>query len=208
MTSDGVRATSFLEVWRPGGVEVVLLAGPTMTIGRGEGNGVVLDHDGQVSSLHAVLQSYGEGWAIRDLGSTNGTVVAGERLLAERALRHGDTIQVGGTRMVFRGTAGRTAPTTAPLRPPELTRRERDVLVALCRPLFSGAAFNEPATARDIATALVVSDAAIKQHLLRLYDKFGVTGDGERRRTRLANEALRRGAITLAEVRAATSKAE
>jgi hypothetical protein len=200
VTSDGVRATSFLEVWRPGGVEVVLLAGPTMTIGRGDDNGVVLDHDGQVSSLHAVLQSYGEGWAIRDLGSTNGTVVAGERLHAERALRHGDTIQVGRTRMVFRGTAGRAAPTTAPVRPPELTRRERDVLIALCRPLFSGAAFNEPATARDIARALVVSDAAVKQHLLRLYDKFELDPASTRRRVELANAALQRGAVTPAEL--------
>jgi hypothetical protein len=200
VTSDGVPATSFLEVWRPGGVEVVLLAGPSMTIGRAEGSGVVLDHDGHVSSLHAVLQSYGEGWAIRDLGSTNGTVVAGERLLAERALRHGDTIQIGRTRMVFRGGAGRAAPTTAPLRPPELTRRERDVLIALCRPLFTGAVFTEPATARDIAAALVVSDAAVKQHLLRLYDKFGLDPASTRRRVELANAALQRGAVTQAEL--------
>ena len=56
-----------------------------------------------------------------------------------------------------------------------------------------------------IAQQLWVSEAAVKQHLLRLYDKFGVSGDGERRRTKLANEALRRGAITLAEVRAAAA---
>jgi hypothetical protein len=199
VTSDG-RATSFLEVWRPGGVEVVLLAGPSVTIGRGEGNGVVLEHDGQVSSMHAVLQSYGAGWAVRDLGSTNGTVVAGERLIAERALRHGDTIQVGSTRMVFRGTAGGTAPTTAPRRPPELTRREHDVLVALCRPLFSGAVFTEPATARDVAAALVVSEAAVKQHLLRLYDKFDLDPASTRRRVELANAALQRGAVKPAEL--------
>jgi len=200
MTSDGGRPTSFLEVWRPGGVEVVLLAGPSMTIGRDEGNGIVLDHDGQVSSLHAVLQSYGAGWAIRDLGSTNGTVVAGERLLAERALRHGDAIQVGTTRMVFRGAASRAAPTTAPHKAPELTRRERDVLVALCRPLFAGAVFTEPATARAIASELVVTEAAVKQHLLRLYDKFELEPTSTRRRLQLANAALQRGAVAPAEL--------
>lgn len=200
MTSDARAATSFLEVWRPGGVEVVLLAGPSMTVGRAEGNGVVLDHDGQVSSLHAVLVSYGAGWAIRDLGSTNGTVVAGERLIAERALRHGDAIRVGTTRMVFRGSAGGAAPTTAPRRPPELTRREHDVLVALCRPLFSGVVFTEPATAREIAAALVVSEAAVKQHLLRLYDKFELDPGSTRRRVELANAALQRGAVTTAEL--------
>ena len=56
-------------------------------------------------------------------------------------------------------------------------------------------AFTEPASTRRIAEALVVSDAAVKQHLLRLYDKFGIYGDGERRRVRLANEAVRRGAV-------------
>ncbi|MDD7966963.1 FHA domain-containing protein [Actinomycetospora lemnae] len=200
MADDRDRATSFLEVWRPGGVEVVLLSPPTVTIGRGEGNGVVLDHDGQVSSLHAVLQAYGPSWAIRDLGSTNGTVVGGERLIAERALRHGDVIHVGATRMVFRGSGGRAAPTTAPRRAPELTRREHDVLVALCRPLFSGAVFTEPATARAIAAELVVSEAAVKQHLLRLYDKFELDPTSTRRRVELANAALERGAVTPGEL--------
>jgi DNA-binding NarL/FixJ family response regulator len=80
------------------------------------------------------------------------------------------------------------------------------VLRALCRPLFGGRMFNEPASLHEMATTLVVTEAAVQQHLLRLYDKFGVSGDGERRRTKLANEALRRGAITLAEVRAAAPK--
>ena len=201
MSSDPAQTTSYLEVWRPGGVQVVLLAGDTVTIGRSEGNGVVLDHDTQVSSLHAVLQAYGTGWAIRDLGSTNGTTVGGERLLAERALRHGDTIQVGRTRLTYRGgTDAAVAPTTAPRRPPELTRRERDVLVALCRPLFSGEVFHEPASARDIASALVVTEAAVKQHLLRLYDKFELDPNSTRRRVELANDAVRRGAVTAAEL--------
>ena len=201
MSSDPAQTTSYLEVWRPGGVQVVLLTATSVTIGRGEGNGVVLDHDTQVSSLHAVLQAYGSGWAIRDLGSTNGTTVGGERLLAERALRPGDTIQIGQTRLTYRGgTTGSAAPTTAPRRPPELTRRERDVLVALCRPLFSGEMFHEPASAREIAATLVVTEAAVKQHLLRLYDKFGLDPNSTRRRVELANDALRRGAVTAAEL--------
>lgn len=86
MASRGTETTCDLEVWRPGGVQVVLLTGATVTIGRTEDNGVVLDHDGHVSPLHAALQAYGTGWAIRDLGSTNGTTVGGERLVSERAL--------------------------------------------------------------------------------------------------------------------------
>lgn len=83
----------------------------------------------------------------------------------------------------------------------KLTRRERDVLGALCAPLGSGDSFVEPASIRDIAETLGVSDAAIKQHLLKLYDKFGIESGEERRRTRLANAAVASGAIKPAEER-------
>jgi len=86
---------------------------------------------------------------------------------------------------------------------PDLTRRERDVLLALFRPALSAEMFSEPASTREMATSLSVSEAAVKQHLAHLYDKFGIYGEGDRRRVRLANEALRRGAVTLADVRAA-----
>lgn len=83
---------------------------------------------------------------------------------------------------------------------PALTRRERDVLVELCRPMLGAEAFKEPASTRRIAEALVVSDAAVKQHLLRLYDKFDVYEAAERRRVKLANEAVRRGAVSVADL--------
>lgn len=81
---------------------------------------------------------------------------------------------------------------------PELTRRERDVLVALCRPVLSHEVFAEPASVREIAGTLVVTDAAVKQHLLNLYDKFAIAPGG-RRRVTLAKEAIRRGAVELGE---------
>jgi DNA-binding CsgD family transcriptional regulator len=67
--------------------------------------------------------------------------------------------------------------------------------------VLSGDLFTEPASTRDVAAALFVSEAAVKQHLLRLYDKFGLLNDGERRRARLANEAVRRGAVSIADLR-------
>jgi DNA-binding NarL/FixJ family response regulator len=67
----------------------------------------------------------------------------------------------------------------------------------LCRPLVTGDVFTEPASIHQIATALVVTDAAVKHHLLRLYDKFAIHEPGERRRVRLANEAINRGAVNL-----------
>ena len=91
------------------------------------------------------------------------------------------------------------AVTKAPQGSPSITTRERDVLVVLCRPLLDRDLFTEPASIREIASALVVSEAAVKQHLARLYDKFGVDAT-DHRRARLANEALRRGAVTLADL--------
>ncbi|MFF5076056.1 hypothetical protein ACFY36_03320 [Actinoplanes sp. NPDC000266] len=81
--------------------------------------------------------------------------------------------------------------------PPALTRRERDVLAALCRPLTAGGrAFPEPPSVRALASELGLSDSAVKKHLTNLYDKFALTTNDDRRRPRLAGEALRRGAIT------------
>jgi hypothetical protein len=51
-----------------------------------------------------------------------------------------------------------------------------------------------PATAREIATDLVVTEAAVKQHLLRLYQKFRIP-EGANRRTRLANEVIALGLV-------------
>ena len=59
--------------------------------------------------------------------------------------------------------------------------------MVLCRPLVSDAPFPGPASVRDMAQELVVTEAAIKQHLQNLYDKFDVPTEGERR-LRLANE--------------------
>jgi DNA-binding CsgD family transcriptional regulator len=201
---------AFLEVWRTGGAELVQLGTERVTVGRSDGNTIVLADDSQVSRVHAVIDELGGSWSVRDVGSRNGTFVNGTRVSGEARLSAGDELRIGRTRIVLRAdrTADDAGLTEAQAPPPTLTPRERDVLIALFTPITGSEMFTEPASTKQIAQALWVSEAAVKQHLLRLYDKFGVTGDGERRRTRLANEALRRGAITLAEVRAATSKAE
>jgi hypothetical protein len=77
---------------------------------------------------------------------------------------------------------------------PELTRREIDVVAALCQPALSDEAFVAPATAREIAADLVVTEAAVKQHLLRLYQKLRIS-EGPNRRVRLANEIMALGLV-------------
>ena len=80
------------------------------------------------------------------------------------------------------------------------------MLVALCRPLLDRDMFTEPSTTRAIADELVITQAAVKQHLVNLYDKFGVAASDSNRRSRLANEALRRGAVSLTELRASENQ--
>ena len=200
---------TYLEVWRPEGMQVVVLDADRLTVGSAQANDVAVAGDGTVSRLHAVLERFAAGWCVRDLGSSNGTFVNGERLATDRVLRPGDEIRMGRTRLVLRGEAAAVAgPATAPPEPvPSLTRRERDVLVALCRPLLSGEVFTEPSTVAEIAAELVVSEAAVKQHLVRLYDKFGLQERNQHRRVYLANAAVRRGAVALADLRPRTSPA-
>ncbi len=197
--------SAYLELWRPSGVEPVVLAGDRVTVGAEDSNRVCLADDGTVSRLHAVVENYGSGWAVRDLGSRNGTYINGRRVLGEQALHPGDELRIGKTRLIFRdqdapARGGRGTQVLAVDAAPELTRRERDVLHALCRPLASLEPFSQPASIRTIAKELVVSEAAVKQHLPRLYDKFGLVDRSENRRLRLANEAIARGMITLGEL--------
>jgi hypothetical protein len=192
----------YLEVRSQRSTRLVPVEDGRLSVGRGDGCDLTVD-DPEVSRLHAVVERVGAGWTVADLGSRNGTAVNGVRVGGRRALRSGDEVTIGDTTLVFRDPAGDHGATTvgaAP--PPELTRRERDVLVALVAPLVSPGHFAEPAATRTIADALHVSDAAVKQHLSNLYDKFAIHDRAARRRVQLANEALRRGAVTLADVRA------
>ena len=197
---------SHLEIWKPSGRELITLSGQRVTIGKASTNLVSLKHDSTVSRLHAVLDNLGFAWSVRDVGSRNGTYLNGEKISAERVLRSGDELRVGKSRLVFWAVKESGEPATedetlsAEPAPPRLTPRELEVLVVLCRPLVSDAPFPGPASVRDMAQELVVTEAAIKQHLQNLYDKFDVPTEGERR-LRLANEAIRRGAVTLAMLR-------
>jgi pSer/pThr/pTyr-binding forkhead associated (FHA) protein len=192
---------TFLEVWSPATHEVVELSGTRLVIGRDDANDVVLD-DPKVSRAHAVLEHYPAGWSIADLGSRNGTYVNGGRILGTHALARGDEVRLGRSRLLVRSDEPRPGDDTLPeteSMTEHLTRREREVLIALCRPVFSSEAFTQPASIREIAAELVVTEAAVKQHLVNLYDKLGIA-EGEGRRVRLANHAISGGVISLADL--------
>ncbi|MEY2567645.1 MAG: hypothetical protein QOE35_2174 [Actinomycetota bacterium] len=191
-----------LEVWTLSGRSIVPLDGERLTVGKDPENDVAVPGDPTVSRLHAVLERFPAGWCVTDVGSSNGTFLNGERIWAQQRLRHGDEVRVGRTRLLFRNSAdvGHTA-TEGESESPALTKRERDVLVVLCRPLLARDLFTEPASIKELASELVVSEAAVKQHLANLYDKFEVGDELTHRRTRLANEAIRRGAVTIGDLR-------
>jgi len=192
--------TEYVEIWVDSSRERVPLEGERITIGHSAENDLPLPFDPTVSRIHAVLERVASRWCVRDVGSRNGTFVNGDRIWGERPLRSGDEIRVGGVRLVARlSDSTEDDATVGADSGPALTRREREVLVALCRPLVSDEVFREPASVRQIARELVVTEAAVKQHLSRLYDKFGLV-EPEGRRARLANEAIRRGIVSAAEI--------
>jgi len=166
------------------------------TIGRGRSVDVHLS-DPSVSRLHAEIVRRGPYAYVTDLGlSRNGTRVNG-RLVARRVLEDGDVLSFGAARCRVLGIAAEELAAEVELRrpaAPELTRRELDVVTSLCRPALSDEAFVAPATAREIAADLVVTEAAVKQHLLRLYQKFRIP-EGANRRVRLANEVVALGLV-------------
>lgn len=174
------------------------LRGDVTTVGRGEGVDVHLD-DPSVSRLHAELVRRGPHVYVTDLGlSSNGTRVNG-RPVGRRVLSDGDVLSFGAARARVGGLGAseQAAEDTVELRrvtAPDLTRRELEVLQALCRPALNQEAFVAPATAKEVADELVVTEAAVKQHLLRLYAKFRIA-EGGNRRGRLANEVIALGIV-------------
>jgi predicted component of type VI protein secretion system len=79
-----------------------------LKIGRAEDNDLVLT-DTQVSRRHAIIQKAGAGYQITDLRSGNGTLVNEAPTTSPTALKAGDVVQIGTTRITVLGAAG-TAP--------------------------------------------------------------------------------------------------
>lgn len=178
-----------------------------VTIGREEAVDVDLAGDEQVSRVHAELELIGGSWVIVDDGlSTNGTFVNDERVGSRRRLADRDLIRVGDTGLLYRDPAAAERPagtvaavgTTAAQ---SLTDTQRKVLVELCRPYGSGEQFATPATNKEIADAVFLSVDAVKGHLRVLFDRFGLVElPQNEKRARLAEQALRTGAVRAADL--------
>lgn len=91
-----IGSSSYLRVSDPvlGRRAVSLIAGERVTLGRAPDNQIVL-HDERASRYHAEIFATDAGWVVRDLASRNGTLLAGERLVADRPLTVGDVLRIG-----------------------------------------------------------------------------------------------------------------
>ena len=147
------------------------------SVGRRDTSDLVLDWDDQVSRLHAQFERVDSDWTVVDDGlSRNGTFVNGERVTGRRRLCDGD-------RVVFGETGG------------PLTPIQRQVLVALCRPVKLSA-YGAPASNREIAAEVFLSVDAVKAHLRVLFERFGLEAlPQNQKRARLAATALVNGVV-------------
>lgn len=71
-----------------------------ISIGRDGSNDIVIDHP-LASRRHARLERDDNGYMVRDLDSTNGTYVNGDRIEGARALHNQDRIWVADTEIIF-----------------------------------------------------------------------------------------------------------
>lgn len=74
-------------------------------LGRDPACDAVLDFP-MVSSRHAAVERRGEAWWVRDLGSTNGTFLRGQRIEQPMEVKPGDIIGLGSYRISFSADGG------------------------------------------------------------------------------------------------------
>jgi hypothetical protein len=77
----------------------VALTGDRVTVGRLATSGIHLA-DSNASREHAAFVRQGEGWAIEDLDSTNGTLLNGMPV-TRAVLADGDVVEIGVTRLTY-----------------------------------------------------------------------------------------------------------
>jgi hypothetical protein len=172
-----------------------------VTVGRGADCDISLGWDREVSRLHAQLERIGAHWVLVDDGlSRNGSFVNGERVVGRRVLRDGDRLVFGETPVVYRAPASAGASSTigVTISPAavNLTPTQKQILVALCRPVRDSA-FATPLTNKEIADEVSLSVDAVKAHLRTLFERFGLEDlPQNQKRARLAAVALLQGIVT------------
>ena len=184
------------------GVQRLLMLGDSpVTVGREPGLDLVLAWDGEVSRVHARLERVGGSWFVVDDGlSRNGTFVQNERVSGRRRLHPGERLRFGRTDAIFRAPLAApadTIPAADPAAVVPLTAGQRQVLVALCRPVLAGDVAAVPAANREIAEELQLSVEAVRSQLKALFQRLDVPDlPQNRKRAELVRRALAAGLVT------------
>jgi pSer/pThr/pTyr-binding forkhead associated (FHA) protein len=176
-----------------------------LSVGRDAGAVVRVEWDSKVSRLHATLEPIGGSWTVSDDGlSKNGTFVNNTRVTGRRRLSAGDVITVGDTSISYyepsQGDEAETSLGEDVVFDADLSRTQRRVLAALCRPIHERGSYATPATNQEIADEVFLSTVAVKTHLRTLFAKFGLSDLPQNsKRAALAEAALKSGAVSEAD---------
>lgn len=82
----------------------IQLGASPVYVGRGTECAVRTD-DAMVSRRHSALEKTADGWLVRDLGSSNGTLLNDRRITEPERLRHGDVLRCGSLWMRYQDDA-------------------------------------------------------------------------------------------------------
>jgi predicted component of type VI protein secretion system len=170
----------------------------SLTVGRSPESDLVLSDD-EASRTHAELRRIGADWTVEDDGlSRNGTFVNEVRTTQRRRLADRDVMRFGQTRVEFRApqmvSSDITRVGTESVATDSLSETQRRILIALCRPYKSGAAFASPASNNQIAAEVFLGVDAVKNHLRLLYQRFAIADlPQNQKRAQLAERALQLG---------------
>ncbi|MDQ1373467.1 MAG: hypothetical protein QOJ09_805 [Actinomycetota bacterium] len=188
-----------LELAYDGTIVAVPLWAGRLTLGRADSNNLPIK-DEAVSRVHASVERIAGQYVLRDLGSSNGTLVNGERIIADRTLHPDDEITVGHTRIVFRGPADDLAETLSIPVGTAVGLGDRGTLIMLCRALATAGEPDEPITRRRLAESLSLNETQLEEQLEVLYSQLGLDERSARSPEGLAAEAVRQRVVVVGDL--------
>jgi sigma-B regulation protein RsbU (phosphoserine phosphatase) len=80
-----------------------------ISLGRSSAADLPFPDDNGLSRQHLAIEREGDGWALRDLGSKNGTMLNGAKISGRTTLKSGDRITAGHLILIYDGASSKSA---------------------------------------------------------------------------------------------------